>query len=414
MARHEHAHEVLGLAVAVLAGHRHVVDVLVVEVADGALDQRAFLVDQRGCGGAERQFAHALPEPHQVFVVALDLGLGARGAGGAKDDAHAVRHGQILGDLLETLAIGRIGDLARDAATPAGVGHKHRITACEGQVGGQGRALVAALLLDDLDQQDLAAFDDFLDLVLLALHARAVRDILLGVAAAQLLDDMVRLVLAVVLVRVIVVAMIFIMLRVIVMLVVLAGGNRLSPASASSASVPAVDFVREDRAPKNRLAGAVACRGDGLVTQDLEFAFEDRSAVPGFGIVVAVGLGFRGGDGGVVARALGGRTTTAIAALLLLLLFLALSFGVGFKQRLTVRNGDLVIIRVDFAEGQEAVAVAAIFHEGRLQRRLYAGYLCEIDIAPQLFAGGRLQSQIPRPFGRVPPRPGSLPGGRHR
>ena len=46
MARHEHAHEVLGLAVAVLAGHHDLVDVLVVEVADGALDQRAFLVDQ--------------------------------------------------------------------------------------------------------------------------------------------------------------------------------------------------------------------------------------------------------------------------------------------------------------------------------------------------------------------------------
>ncbi len=47
MARHEHAHEVLGLAIAVLAGDRDVVDVLVVEVADGALDERAFLIDQR-------------------------------------------------------------------------------------------------------------------------------------------------------------------------------------------------------------------------------------------------------------------------------------------------------------------------------------------------------------------------------
>ena len=50
MARHEHAHEVLRLAVAVLAGDEDFVDVLGVEVADGALDQRAFLVDE-GRGG---------------------------------------------------------------------------------------------------------------------------------------------------------------------------------------------------------------------------------------------------------------------------------------------------------------------------------------------------------------------------
>ena len=39
MARHEHAHELLGLAVAVVAGDHDLVDLLAVEVADGALDQ---------------------------------------------------------------------------------------------------------------------------------------------------------------------------------------------------------------------------------------------------------------------------------------------------------------------------------------------------------------------------------------
>ena len=47
----------------------------------------------------------------------------------------------------------------------AGVGHQHAIAAGERQIGGQGRALVAALLLDDLDQQHLTALDDVLDLV---------------------------------------------------------------------------------------------------------------------------------------------------------------------------------------------------------------------------------------------------------
>ena len=46
MARHEHAHEVLGLAIGVVARDQHFVDILVVEVADRALDQAAFLIDE--------------------------------------------------------------------------------------------------------------------------------------------------------------------------------------------------------------------------------------------------------------------------------------------------------------------------------------------------------------------------------
>ncbi|GJD75163.1 hypothetical protein CFIICLFH_3403 [Methylobacterium goesingense] len=50
LARHQHAHEVARLAVGLVARHQDIVDVLVVEVANRALDQRAFLVDQRGGG----------------------------------------------------------------------------------------------------------------------------------------------------------------------------------------------------------------------------------------------------------------------------------------------------------------------------------------------------------------------------
>src|SRR5271155_2865350 len=39
-------------------------------------------------------------------------------------------------------------------------------------------------------------------------------------------------------------------------------------------------------------------------------------------------------------------------------------------QRLPVGDRDLVVIRVDFAEGQEAVPIAAVVDEGGLQRRL--------------------------------------------
>jgi hypothetical protein len=46
---------------------------------------------------------------------------------------------------------------------------------------------------------------------------------------------------------------------------------------------------------------------------------------------------------------------------------------------------------VDFAESQEAVAIAAIFDERGLQRRLYACDLGEVDIAAQLLALGGLE-----------------------
>ena len=66
---------------------------------------------------------------------------------------------------------------------------------------------------------------------------------------------------------------------------------------------------------------------------------------------------------------------------ILIRVFGALFFrGVGFQQGLPVGHGDLVIIGVDFAEGQKPVPVAAIIHEGGLKRRFDPGNLGEIDI----------------------------------
>ena len=62
---------------------------------------------------------------------------------------------------------------------------------------------------------------------------------------------------------------------------------------------------------------------------------------------------------------------------------LGLRFRFGFllQQRLPVGDRDLVVVGMDFAEGQEAVAVAAVVDEGRLQRRLDARHLGQIDVA---------------------------------
>ena len=188
MARHQHAHEILGLAIAVLAGDQDLVDVLVVEVTHRTLDQAAFLINQGRGRGLQRQVADVFPKPHQIFVVALDLGLGAAFAGGAQDDAHALRHLEVGHDLLQPLAVLGVGDLARDAAATRGVGHQHRVTAGERKVSGQRRALVAALFLDDLDQQDLAALDDLLDLVLAAHRLASVADLFQRIFGADRFD----------------------------------------------------------------------------------------------------------------------------------------------------------------------------------------------------------------------------------
>jgi hypothetical protein len=99
MARHQHAHEVLRLAIGVVARDQNLVDVLVVEIADGALDEIAFLVDEGRGGRLQRDVAHGLPEPQQIVVVALDLRLRALCAGGADDEPHAFRHFELARDL---------------------------------------------------------------------------------------------------------------------------------------------------------------------------------------------------------------------------------------------------------------------------------------------------------------------------
>jgi hypothetical protein len=73
----------------------------------------------------------------------------------------------------------------------------------------------------------------------------------------------------------------------------------------------------------------------------------------------------------------------------------ALFFG---DQRLPVGDRNLIVVRVNFAEGQEAVAVAAVIDEGRLQRRFDAGDFCEIDVTAQLASVGRLEVEFLDPI----------------
>ena len=187
MARHEEPHELPGFAIAGLAGDDDLFDFLAVEIADRPFDERAFFVDERRRARRERRLPHGFPHPQQILEVALDLGFGARSASGAENDPHALGNIELLGDSLQSAAVLGVGDFARNAAAARGIGHQNRIAPGQREVSRQRRPLVAALLLDDLHQQNLPALDDLLNLVLAAQARRAAWNLLQGVAA-DLLD----------------------------------------------------------------------------------------------------------------------------------------------------------------------------------------------------------------------------------
>ena len=67
---------------------------------------------------------------------------------------------------------------------------------------------------------------------------------------------------------------------------------------------------------------------------------------------------------------------------------------------------------MDFRERQEAVAVAAVIDEGRLQRRLDARDLGEIDVAAKLLAVGGLEVEFLDAVAAQHDHPGLLRMGR--
>ena len=165
MGRHDHFHEVLGDTVAALTFHKHFVDVAIIEVADRTFDEVTFLVNLRRCDGFEGQFTDLLPHALQVFIVALDLGFGTLSTRRAHNEASALWHFDLLRDLFELLAVRCVCDLAGNTATACSVGHQHAIATSKRQVRSEGSTFVAALFLNDLNQQDLTDFNNFLNLV---------------------------------------------------------------------------------------------------------------------------------------------------------------------------------------------------------------------------------------------------------
>jgi hypothetical protein len=86
------------------------------------------------------------------------------------------------------------------------------------------------------------------------------------------------------------------------------------------------------------------------------------------------------------ARIAVARAAAAVGAVLALFLGFAMGLFFGLDQRLPVGDRDLVVVGMDFAEGEEAVAVAAIFNESGLERGFDPCDLGEVDIPAQLLA----------------------------
>ncbi|WP_305825900.1 hypothetical protein [Bradyrhizobium sp. CCBAU 53351] len=105
------------------------------------------------------------------------------------------------------------------------------------------------------------------------------------------------------------------------------------------------------------------------------------AGVEAFDDVAAHALAMTTAAGVAVAR-----TAASVGAVLALLFGLTMGLFLGLDQRLPVGDRDLIVVGMDFTEGEEAVAVAAIFDEGGLERGFDPCDLGEVDIPAQLLA----------------------------
>ena len=152
----------------------------------------------------------------------------------------------------------------------------------------------------------------------------------------------------------------------------LAGGRLVKCPSARLAGAP----CRDTAAVRRAVLGAI--RMDGL--------FLGRPAVDRLAVdpVLALPLGGCADAADVMAAA--SPASAASAA--------RFGFGLGVAmgalflvdQRLPIGDGDLIVVGMDFAEGEEAVAVPAVADEGGLERGLHARDLGEIDVPAKLLA----------------------------
>src|SRR5579872_690826 len=139
----------------------------IVNVANGADDHVAFLVDvDRRASFLDASNDH-LPQPEQVVEIALQVFLRALDAGRADDEPQPLRRPKRFQGRAQLTARRFVGDLAADADALQ-ARHQHQISAGNADIGRERGAFGADALFDHLHQHFAAALEDFLDRRLVA------------------------------------------------------------------------------------------------------------------------------------------------------------------------------------------------------------------------------------------------------
>ena len=159
---HDLLHELLGVFENRLAVDENFTNFRPQVIPQGANDQFALLVDQERGLAFRGGSLNGVPQMLQVVEVPFQLFSLAPDAGGADNESHVPRNVKLSQGILQRLAFFTL-DAAGNATRPGVVRHQHQVTAGQADKGGQGRTLVAALLLFHLDHNFLALAYRILD-----------------------------------------------------------------------------------------------------------------------------------------------------------------------------------------------------------------------------------------------------------
>ena len=169
---HHVAHELLRLVVDVVGVDQNFTDIGGEVIANGADDQRAFLVNQERTFARFGSAVNGVPQLEHVVQVPLQLGRAAANASGARDQAHAFGVFELFKVFFQLFALFAFNASAHTAAARV-VGHQHQVAASQADHGGERCAFVAALFFFNLHQQLVTVFDGVLDACGAHVHAFA-------------------------------------------------------------------------------------------------------------------------------------------------------------------------------------------------------------------------------------------------
>src|SRR6185312_14923969 len=231
------------------------------------------------------------------------------------------------------------------------------------KIGGERRALGAALFLHDLNEQHLPALDDFLDFVAAVTARLPLRHFFHG-TAADLLDGFI---LDLILPRF--ARLFFAALGRAAVFAHRFGSFGGSAGFRARGLIKGRSFVRRLRCFGVFMVLAIFLRADFLGRLVVMRHFLDRTVLGVFRV-----RGLRAVFG--FLRALGDRLSAAGVTRLMACRTAFFRFArralFFLDQRLPVGDRNLIVVGMDFAERQEAMPVAAVIDETGLQRRLDA------------------------------------------